>query len=81
MSGGVQTGVQTLRCRLLVTGRAVDLSREEKACDIACLVSRPEAPRVDELLLDGGAWPLDLYSLKAVNASNEIRLNIHRQRR
>ena len=72
----VEPGDESLRGRLLVPGRAVDLPGEEQPRDSLRLQRRVELSRLDEVVLDRVARPQNLGVLEAGQGVHQIRLDV-----
>ncbi len=74
-SSGVQSGHQPLSRGLLITGRPVDLTREEQPGNAAGLQAVVEFRRLDEVVLDGIAGPQQGGVLETRQRMHELGLN------
>ena len=76
----VDAGDESLRRRLLVPRRAVDLPREEEPADSMRLERRLQLRRLHEVVLDRVARPQHHGVLEARQRVNELLLDLARQR-
>src|ERR1700730_3954251 len=70
---------QPLRCGLLVTGGAVDLTGEEQAGDEFALQTVSQIARIEKIVLDGIARPRDVRAFESLDRSDEFMLDVERQ--
>ena len=76
----VQARDNSLRRRLLISGRAVDLSGQEETRQALGLQRRLEFARIDMVVFDGIARPDHLHPLESGNGREDRELNLFRQR-
>src|SRR5439155_8659240 len=84
LSGGVPCGIDagehSLRRCLLVSGRAIDLSREEEALDRLGLERCLEPAWVEVVIFDRVTRPHNMRLLAPAYGSDQIDLHVERQR-
>ena len=76
---GVDAGDQSLRRRLLVAGRAVDLPGEKQPGDALRFEAPRQLGRLDEVVLDGVPGPQQHRVFQPGQRMNELRLHVARQ--
>src|SRR5688572_17704618 len=79
-SSRVDPGDRPLARRLLVTGRAVHLTREEEPFELAILQRRAELRRWEIVVLDRIPWPRHPHLLESRDGPEELKLDARRKR-
>src|SRR5690606_16524507 len=79
LQSSVDAREQTLCGRLLVTGRAVDLSGEEQAGHELGLEAPVKVARIEIVVLDGVPGPRQVRALEAFDRAHELELHIEWQ--
>src|SRR5262249_39409892 len=78
-AAGIQSRHQSLRCRLFVSGRSVDLAREKQAFDSLRFQRSMELGWLNKVVLDGISVPKNLRALETGQRTNNALLRLSRE--